>query len=1314
MSQHLNRQSNKQSSEHFKMNPLKNIALVMAAFLVIHNPVTAAPDPLPDDLRQVPISAGKQGAPNVILMMDDSGSMSSDWLPSDNSIDWGALPSYPGTNDFRHINGATIKLSNGWFRSHNYSYNPQSYNPGITYRPWNDNNKPAVDNFPPARVGSIDPITNKPINATIKDPRFRYDAGVKTYANSNQSEADATQFLFRRFETANGACLEKKFLDVWSCTAGGPKIIIPDATQETGFREEGTCLTWANVLTEVCTKFEVEGVPMPARYFKFEGTPTEYGDATKYTFVEVDVDAPTRMYPTPKDPKTQIQIRRVDCANPYSCTYSEEAQNFANWYTYYRTRLFAAIGVTSQVLAEIDDKIRLGYGRLNYFANGPIAWPGVPSTQPPAVLTAIDGQPNPGHLIRGVRPFTLGSPERQEIFTWLFGLNSIGGTPNREAIDAAGKYFMRSDARGPWAAAPGIGDPSTTTQLACRRNFTILATDGGWTDSMNQPRIKDIYPGTPDGSPAQTDNVDGPLVNGAGSQADKVYQYKPSAEPVFGTGAVSALKETLTDVTLYYWSRDLRPDLENSVRPIPWITGGGSVYPKDFQNPATWQNMSTHIIGYGLNTVIKLDDAKAAARNGTTVPWPTLSVGDAYDGRKIDDTMRAALASRGDFFSALSPVELADSLRTVFNSIGSSKGSSTSIAVSTSVITDANDSIFEAGYNTTGWAGSLRAISALGQLQGLPVTQWESSIPAFNTRALFTTTAKNAPIEMRWINLTPAQQTALGSEKTFDYLIGDRSLEAPAGPFRTRAAVLGSVVNASPLHSKATNFGYQFIAGPAGAAYPLWLETKRTTRTPAVFVGANDGIFHAFNAKTGAELFGFTPRAAIASMPVLADPAYAHQYLVDGIITEGDAYIGGGWKTLVLGTGGAGPKSLFVLDVSNPSTFSAANVLFEITAKNEPDLGHILGGGLIAPTKSGKWVVIVGNGYESKNHEASILIFDATNGALVSKIKTGVGSDAKASRNGMGPVTPIYDSQRNVIGLYAGDKLGNLWKVDMTSASPSDWNFAEDTNGKQTLAAKRPLFIAKDKLGVPQPISTAPRVLAHPEGGLYVAFGTGKVYDINDSADTQIQTLYAIRDKPKAGPYPKSALHEATFNLQPNGFKKIVGLTGPGGVDWSTDKGWYVDFSNANVGGERVIASPRLLGGMLSLSTFNPENTSTCEAGGSSFQYQFDLATGFTRPGFSGQDALTVGYRLQGGVIGGLASLYSPANRGVVAKNSISSVQLQDAKINARYSISGGVITDTNTPSNCQLSGTTVTSQSLMVPTACAGTTPLRVWRDLR
>jgi hypothetical protein len=54
------------------------------------------------------------------------------------------------------------------------------------------------------------------------------------------------------------------------------------------------------------------------------------------------------------------------------CTWDEEAQNFANWFTYYRTRLASAIAVTAESLSGLTrarslDGLRLGYGSINYF-----------------------------------------------------------------------------------------------------------------------------------------------------------------------------------------------------------------------------------------------------------------------------------------------------------------------------------------------------------------------------------------------------------------------------------------------------------------------------------------------------------------------------------------------------------------------------------------------------------------------------------------------------------------------------------------------------------------------------------------------------------------------------------------------------------------------------------------------------------------------------------------------------------------------------------------------------------------------------------
>ena len=1298
---------------------------LMTAFLSVHMSLNAAPTPvltlvpipvpvpLPtQDLTQEPPTNSITSAANVMLIMDDSSSMMGVQLPGPVGFNYAGL-SFTGQRLFPNRQGGTTYLPSVEIVYRNSEFNPMWYNPAITYRPWNDNNKPPVSNFPNSSLGTID-ATNTVIDATRDDMRFRTTGGVKDEVSLTTTD------LFRRYGTRQGPnCLSTVIIPstTTTCSAYGPPVYTPVPNSESGQSVSSSCIgtvTSTTTNVSVCSAFDTLPQLVIAHYLAYEGNATQRDDPSKYRLVEIDRDSPSQLYPTPTNPATGAAIERLDCLNPIQCTFTEEAQNFANYWTYYRNRLFAAIAVTSQVLTEIDEKTRIGYGRLNYFPDGPEAWPGLPATKPPATLPDIDGKPNPGHVVRGVRPFLIGSTERQELFTWLFGLNGVGGTPNREAIDASGKYFSRPDERGPWAFNPGTGDPVGTVQLSCRRNFAILATDGTWTDSPNHPRISTLYPGSPALSPAQSDAVDSVPINGDGKQAGKVYQYTAATNLPLG-GTLATQDQTLTDVTFSYWSRDLRPDLPNVIRPIPWPDVSGLQYPKDFANPATWQNMSTYIVGYGLNPSISLASAKTAMQDGTAIAWPAVDILNAEDGRKIDETMRAALASRGDFFTAKTPAGLASSLKQVFASIGSSQGSASSIAVSSSIITSNADLVFVASYNSTNWSGSLRAIKANQYLQGIQTGEWDATLPTdYTTRNLYTSTAINTPVTMSWGSLTPAQKGSIGTLNRFKYLIGDQSLELPVGTFRIRAPLLGSIIHAGPIHSKATNFGYQFLSGTPGATYAAWLNTKRTTRRSVVLVGANSGMLHGFDAADGKELFGFTPRAAIGSMNYLSDPAYEHRYLVDGVITEGDVYSGGAWKTYALGSGGAGPKSLFMLDITNPAAFDASKVLFDLTGADEPDLGHVLGGGVIAPTRSGQWVAIVGNGYESTSGQSGVLIFDVNTGALIRKLMTGIGSNVTGLRNGMGPVTPVFDAQRNVIGLYAGDKYGNLWKIDMTAAVPADWKFANTSAGLQTGPVMTPLFIAKDLVGVAQPITTAPRVTQHPEGGIYVAFGTGKVFDKNDVTDKQLQTVYGIRDEPNSGPWNRSNLLNGTLSLNVDGNRELTGLTGPAGLDWAVHKGWMINLSVGGSKGERVVASPRISGGMLTLGTYDPETFDVCEPGGKSYVYQLDLASNFKRAGFKNQSALVVATAAQDGLTAALASLFTPGTTNGVQKSSITSAELQLEAKNARYRIDGLNLTDVSPSSACALSGNSISNLSVIVPTACSGTTPLRVWRDLK
>ncbi len=1280
-----------------------------ALFGIAHFSKAAPATTIDAALRQEPLTAAVKTPSNVILMMDDSSSMRDGSLPPPPSIPFGSNFYFGDFYSFPSNSGAPVDLDSAYLRYGNAYHNPLWYNPALTYKPWNDNNKPGASNFPNSDIGS-----NLAVDATQNDQRFTIAASIRTRVSTDRTD------LFTKGASRTGPCTAFVVVTVPVCTTPpSTTTTTPDPNSETGVTTTttpgGPPVCSGTTTQNQCTANSTLPGVTPAYYMRFEGaTVAEITDKSKYRLVEIDRAAPSRTYPTPIDPATGLQTGRSDCAIPTSCTFTEEAKNFANWHTYYRNRLFAAIAVTSQVLSEIDSNIRIGYGRLNYFADGPDPYPPASATsppssyKPPALLPQIDGAANPGHIVRGVRPFLAGTTERQEVFDWLFGLSGVGGTPLREALDSIGKYFQRADSKGPWAASPGIGDLAGATQLACRRNFSIFATDGTWTDSPNHPRLSQLYPSLAAGTPAQSDAQDGSVINGEGNQAGRNYQYLLTSEQALSSVGATQ-NQTLADVAHFYWSKDLRPDLANVLRPTPWPSATGVNYPTDFYDPATWQNLTNYFVGYGLNTAVPKATALTGLKDNVSVAWPTLDVANAYDNNKTSDALRASVASRGDFYTAQDPAQLADALRKAFANVGKTRGSASALAVSSSVITQTTDLVFDASFDSTDWTGQLRGLNARDFVSGASTEVWKATLPtSVNTRKLFTTTDSNTPMNLTWGNLTTAQQTAFGTEDNFKYFTGDQSNELPLGIYRKRSSNIGSIVGAGPLYSGATTYGHNYKTGAAGSSYPTYLEFKKTTRAKAVFAGSNYGYLHAFNAVDGIELFAYTPRSAIPFLAEISNPSYAHKFLVDGQLSEGDAYLSGAWRTLVLGTSGSGPKSIFLLDATNPTSFSTTDVKWEITPTEEPDLGHIFSGGLIASTKTGKWIVITGNGFGSQNDGAGLLVFDAQSGALLKKIMVPVSGATPAPKNGMGPVTAVYDSERNVSKLYAGDKLGRVWKFEASDGDPANWTIAITTAGNPA-----PLFTATDPAGVAQPITTAPRVLQHPLGGLYVTFGTGKVFETSDELNTQTQSIYAVRDISAATTYTKVDLKQGTLVDVPGDLRAITGLTGATGIDWTVHKGWYL---NLPVGGtaERIIASPKLQAGMAVFTSFNPENSDPCEVGGKSFVYSFDLATNFTREVFKDKAPTIVASRTFDGLIGGTTSLYAPPVAAGPVVNSISAAELKLAVKDPRYKLQGGVVKDGGASSYCAQAGNSITNQTLTVPNACAGTQPLRVWRDLK
>jgi type IV pilus assembly protein PilY1 len=1094
-------------------------------------------------------------------------------------------------------------------------------------------------------------------------------------------------------------------------------------------------------------------LPSAARYYVWQPTtaipsPTssDLVNSVNYVLVEINRD---RQHTYPKGPN------REDCAGT-ECTWAEEAQNFANWYTYYRTRLFSAIGVTAQSLSNLTgsssrDQIRLGYGSINYFPRGRNPYT---ANDRYGNSLPVDGtDAHGGHIVRGVRPFTEivpppspgGSDPRQQVFDWLFSLRGTGATPNREALDAVGRYFSRDDDRGPWirpnaqrfsgGAVPADGwssneDPSQQ-HVSCRRNYVMLITDGEWTrnpqpvDANQPPQPLVEVPNFPGRTPTPLNalSTTGPTHSGSGSPTP--YTYVPANEPQFSTRStpsVGPIDGTLTDIALFWWSRDLRgatdpvtgaartTALDNSLKPIAATASSQG-------NPAFWQHLVPFIIGYGISATMDTAATRSAIIDSalnpgspTAVTWPAVrlenrtgwpspvetntivtdqNVWDTttrqpclYNSTtnpsgcgRVNDTMRAALAARGNFLTAADVSLLAQSIANAFSAISEQTGSASSVG-GRSATFQSNDRLFLANFTTNRWSGRVESFDASAWYTAAanntaPPTSAPgrvvSSFPAWNSRNVFTATALTTGLAFPvndLTGLTAAQQTALQSDATIvRWLRGDPATEAQnGGTMRNRASgeLMADIINSTPLFSKATDFGYtparkpNGAFGSSGSSYRDFVTAKKNVRPATILVGANGGMLHAFDA-SGApnsvgymqESFAYVPRAMYPALRDLTSPGYVHRYFVDGQVTEGDIWdSSNGWRNTVVVTSGAGPQSIVALDVTQMNSagtaaqaFSASNVLWDIDPANSTDTNRVHVGNIMAPgviasipgaAHQNQWYYLVGNGYESANDKARLLAINMATGAIDYALGPALVDDlggtdpnnaTRANRpNGLGAITPVYDASRNVVAVYAGDRLGRLFKFDLKNGLAS--------------ATTTLLFDTDDStqgdLGS-QPISAAPRVMSHPLGGRFIAFGTGRLTERNDAADTAVQAVYGIREEDVNSPtrvtwsqmYGNAggglSLTEQTVTVGPGKTRTFRILNNTETQIWKTYRGWFFDLRVGGLNtGERVLVTPIENLGFVNITSYEPvAGGNPCLGGGRSFFYRLDIAGTFTRSPFA-------------------------------------------------------------------------------------------------
>ncbi len=249
--------------------------------------------------------------------------------------------------------------------------------------------------------------------------------------------------------------------------------------------------------------------------------------------------------------------------------------------------------------------------------------------------------------------------------------------------------------------------------------------------------------------------------------------------------------------------------------------------------------------------------------------------------------------------------------------------------------------------------------------------------------------------------------------------------------------MLGDIVNSSPvISSPRDDYGYQRISTAMATSYATYLTRKRNNGRYMVYVGANDGMLHAFDGGMngngvsdgagGSETFAYIPGTALGHMANLlypyvaankSDQRFRHRYYVDGPIAVADAQIGGNWATALVGTAGAGGRSVFALDVTTPSSFGTGNRLWEISdvapgldSTIKANIGHVLGKPVIVPVKEGTgvaWKAIFGNGYNSLSRKAVLFVVDLGSGAVRMITATEAAATAPAGDNGLGNIVAV-------------------------------------------------------------------------------------------------------------------------------------------------------------------------------------------------------------------------------------------------------------------------------------------------------------------
>jgi type IV pilus assembly protein PilY1 len=545
------------------------------------------------------------------------------------------------------------------------------------------------------------------------------------------------------------------------------------------------------------------------------------------------------------------------------------------------------------------------------------------------------------------------------------------------------------------------------------------------------------------------------------------------------------------------------------------------------------------------------------------------------------------------------------------------------------------DTRYRARFSADGWTGELskERWSSEGKTRVLWTTRGQLATP----RQTLLPGTDGSLKPFTWANLNPQQQAALnrnaaGAEDGYgparvSLLRGDGCSQLDGcATLRPSLPPLGDIVNSLPLVVSAPNRRAALMErydGPPGAYSAFMAKPRR----PQVYVGANDGMLHGFDAATGEERLALIPSALLADLPSLTAADYGqgsanpHRSFVDGALLAQDVYFADAWHTVLLVSLGAGARGMLALDVSDPLH---VRVLWELHATPENDLGHLFGTPSIARLHTGQWAVLLGNGVAPVGNSAALLLVDVHTGALIKRLATPRAASGLAM-----PLVTDTNGDGNADYAYAGDSLGNLWRFDLFEPNPGSLTKATPptTAGVEHFRLSfggHPLFSTPNSPA--QPISLAPEIVRHPtENGYLLLVGSGQNVRTTYPESRARQSLYGIWDRFTQGQNTQTVDTVSSDALQQQHLQNAGTITVGGEeqerltlsrepIDWSASKGklgWFIDLraSTASAAAERLLETPQMLGELLVVRTRRPRNE-PCQSDAEQRLYVLDPTLG--------------------------------------------------------------------------------------------------------